>query len=149
KAALISAQADLDYTYVRAPADGVVGEIKVKPGQLVGAGTQVTTLISGKPWVIANYRETQLVKVQPGDLAEISIDALPGTHVKGHVEHIAPASGAQFSLLPPENASGNFTKIVQRIPVKIVLDEDDNMLNRLRPGMSAVATIKPGTKGAR
>lgn len=141
---MISAQVDLDYTIVRSPADGVVGELKVKPGQLVSAGTEVVTVISATPWVIANYRETQLVHVKAGDLAHVSIDALPGRHLKGHVERIAPASGAQFSLLPPDNASGNFTKITQRIPVKIVFDEPENKLANLRAGMSAIVTIKPG-----
>ncbi len=146
KAGLTSAQVDLDYTIVRAPADGIVGELKVKPGQLVSAGTQVITLISATPWVIANYRETQLRHVKDGDAAEVEIDALPGTHLKGHVEKIAPASGAQFSLLPPDNASGNFTKITQRIPVKIAFDESGEELASLRPGMSATATIKPGSR---
>lgn len=144
KAGLKSAQVELDYTIVRAPADGIVGELKVKPGQLVSAGTQVITVISSKPWVIGNYRETQLTKVHEGDAVEIKIDAIPGSHFKGHVERIAPASGAAFSLLPPENASGNFTKITQRIPVKVVLDEEPQTLANLRPGMSAVATIHPG-----
>jgi membrane fusion protein (multidrug efflux system) len=147
KAGLTAAQVDLDYTIVRAPVDGVVGEVKVKPGQLVSAGTHVVTLISAKPWVIANYRETQLAKVREGDEATVEIDALPGRHLKGHVERIAPASGAQFSLLPPDNASGNFTKIIQRIPVKISFDDAADNLSDLRPGMSAIATIKPETSG--
>lgn len=146
KAGLVAANVDLDYTVVRAPHDGIVGELKVKPGQLVSAGTQVVTVISAKPWVIANYRETQLGKVKEGDLAAIDIDALPGLHLKGHVEHIAPASGAQFSLLPPDNASGNFTKITQRIPVKISLDEDATRLSGVRPGMSVTVTIRPESK---
>lgn len=141
KAALQAAQADLDYTIVRAPADGQIGEIKAKAGQLVGAGTQVMTLVSAKPWIVANYRETQLATVREGDPVEISIDALPAKHLIGHVEQIAPASGAQFSLLPPENATGNFTKIVQRIPVKIAFDNAEQ--SPLRPGMSAIVTIKP------
>jgi membrane fusion protein (multidrug efflux system) len=144
-AGLTSTQVDLDYTIVRAPIDGVVGELKVKPGQFVSAGTQVITVISATPWVIANYRETQLSHVKDGDLVEVQVDALPGTHLKGHVERIAPASGAQFSLLPPDNASGNFTKITQRIPVKICFDESGEKLAGLRPGMSATATIKPGS----
>ena len=146
KAGLTSAKVDLDYTIVRAPADGIVGELKVKSGQFVSAGTQVITIISAKPWIIANYRETQLTKVKEGDRAEIDIDALPGTHLTGHVERIAPASGAQFSLLPPDNASGNFTKITQRIPVKISFDEDQQRLANLRPGMSATATVTPGSR---
>ncbi len=146
KAGLTSTTVDLDYTTVRAPADGIVGELKVKPGQLVSAGTQVITIISAKPWVIANYRETQLVSVREGDRAEVDIDALPGTHLSGHVGSIAPASGAQFSLLPPDNASGNFTKITQRIPVKIILDDEQKGLANLRPGMSATATVTPGSR---
>ncbi len=146
KAGLITAQVDLDYTIVRAPADGFVGELKVKPGQLVSAGTQVITVISAIPWVIANYRETQLKHVKDGDRAEVTIDAIPGKHLKGHVEKIAPASGAQFSLLPPDNASGNFTKITQRIPVKICFDEPTSKLADLRPGMSAITVIEPGRR---
>jgi membrane fusion protein, multidrug efflux system len=146
EAGLRSAQVDLDYTIIRAPQDGIVGELKVKPGQLVSVGTQVITVISSKPWVIANFRETQLQHVREGDQAETVVDALPGMHFEGHVEEIAPASGAQFSLLPPDNASGNFTKITQRIPVKIAFDGDAESLSRLRPGMSAIVTIKPGTK---
>jgi membrane fusion protein (multidrug efflux system) len=145
KAALTGAKVDLDYTIIRAPADGIVGELKVKPGQLVGIGTQVITMISAKPWVIANYRETQLSNVREGDSADVTIDAVSGAHLKGHVDRIAPASGAEFSLLPPENASGNFTKIIQRIPVKINFDEDQQRLANLRPGMSAVVTITPGS----
>jgi len=145
KAGLTSAQVDLDYTMICAPKDGVVGELKVKPGQLVSAGTQVVTFVSSIPWVIANYRETQLRNVREGDKAQVSIDALPGIHLNGHVERIAPASGAQFSLLPPDNASGNFTKITQRIPVKIAFDEEENKLAALRPGMSVNVVIKPGS----
>jgi len=145
KAGLTSAQVDLDYTIIRAPIDGVVGELKVKPGQFVSAGTQVITVVSAIPWVIANYRETQLTHVKTGDKAEVEFDALPGKHLRGHVERIAPASGAQFSLLPPDNASGNFTKIIQRIPVKICFDEPSDQLAALRPGMSATTTIKPGS----
>ena len=144
KAALTAAQVDLDYTMIRAPKEGVVGELKVKPGQLVSAGTQIVTFVSSIPWVIANYRETQLRNVKDGDTAEITVDALPGLHFRGHVERIAPASGAQFSLLPPDNASGNFTKITQRIQVKIAFDEEENKLSNLRPGMSAIVVIKPG-----
>jgi membrane fusion protein, multidrug efflux system len=146
KAGLISTQVDLDYTIIRAPIDGVVGELKVKPGQYVSAGTHVITVISAIPWIIANYRETQLRHVKEGDFASAEIDALPGLHLKGHVERIAPASGAQFSLLPPDNASGNFTKIIQRIPVKICFDESADKLTSLRPGMSALTTIKPRGK---
>jgi membrane fusion protein (multidrug efflux system) len=143
KANLTGALVDLDYTIITAPQDGTVGELKVKPGQLVSPGTNVITLVSSVPWVIANYREVQLAHVKSGDKATVQVDALPGKKFEGHVEKIAPASGAQFSLLPPDNASGNFTKIIQRIPVKIVFDEDPHKLERLRPGMSVLTTIKP------
>jgi membrane fusion protein (multidrug efflux system) len=144
KAAIVASRAEYDYTVIQAPQDGIVGELKVKPGQLVAAGTQVISLISSSPWIIANYRETQLGNVKVGDKASISIDALGQKQFHGHVESIAPASGAQFSLLPADNASGNFTKITQRIPVKIVFDETAETLAQIKPGMSVEATIAPG-----
>jgi len=146
KAGLQSANSDLAYTIIRSPTDGLVGELKVKPGQLVSAGTQVISVISAEPWVIANYRETQLTNVKDGDRADVTVDALPGMHFAAHVERIAPASGAQFSLLPPDNASGNFTKVTQRIPVKIDFDEEKQKLANLRPGMSVSVTIHPGSR---
>jgi membrane fusion protein (multidrug efflux system) len=145
QSAVNSSESDLDYTIIKAPVAGRVGELKVKPGQFVSAGTQVITLISSTPWVIANFRETQLSRVTAGDKAEIEVDALPGRRWKGHVENIAPASGAQFSLLPPDNASGNFTKVIQRIPVKIVFDEEAAKLSDLRPGMSVTTSITPSS----
>src|SRR6266566_1807582 len=124
RAALKVAQTNLEYTRILAPADGVVGERKVRLGQLVSPGTQVLSLVESNPWVMANYKETQLAHVREGDAVEITVDALPGVMLKGRVEEIAPASGSQFTLLPPDNATGNFTKIVQRIPVKIELEAD-------------------------
>jgi len=97
-------------------------------------------------WVQANYKETQLTHVRKGDPAEVRVDTFPGLVLKGHVEEIAPASGSQFALLPPDNASGNFTKIVQRIPVKIVIDSDSRSTDRLRPGMSVIAEINASGK---
>jgi membrane fusion protein, multidrug efflux system len=141
KSGLTIALVDLDYTTVRAPQKGTVGELKVKPGQLVSAGTNVITLVSSIPWVIANYREVQLAHVRPGDGATLEIDALAGKRFKGHVENVAPASGAQFSLLPPDNATGNFTKVTQRIPVKIVFEANQEATSQLRPGMSVISTI--------
>jgi membrane fusion protein (multidrug efflux system) len=141
KAGLTAALVDLDYTMVKAPQGGTVGELKVKPGQLVSAGTNVITLVSSVPWVIANYREVQLAHVRPGDKATVQVDVFSGKRFRGHVESIAPASGAQFSLLPPDNATGNFTKVTQRIPVKIVFDENPDTLALLRPGMSVISTI--------
>ena len=118
----------------------------MRPGQLVSPGTQVISLVENTIWVQANYKETQLRNVVPGDEAEVKVDAFPGVVLRGHVEEISPASGSQFALLPPDNATGNYTKIVQRIPVKIVLDIDPTMAERLRPGMSVTAAIKTRTK---
>jgi membrane fusion protein (multidrug efflux system) len=150
QAGLKVAQTNLEYTRIVAPTGGVVGERKVRVGQLVSPGTQALSLVQDEPWVLANYKETQLANVRKGDTVEITVDALPGITIKGHVEEIAPASGSQFALLPPDNATGNFTKIVQRIPVKIVLEADANVRERLRPGMSVISKIKteanPGTK---
>jgi membrane fusion protein (multidrug efflux system) len=96
-------------------------------------------------WVVADYKETQLTRVAVGQPASITVDTFPGVVVTGHVDSISPASGSQFSLLPPDNATGNFTKVVQRIPVKIVLDRGQSLSGRLRPGMSVIATIHTGT----
>src|ERR1700747_3144514 len=119
EAALTVAQVNLGYTKIIAPSDGSVGERQVRPGQLVSPGTQVITFVSNIKWVQANYRETQLTNVKVGDSAEIRVDKYPGLTIHGRVLEIAPASGSQFELLPPDNATGNFTKLVQRITVKI------------------------------
>jgi membrane fusion protein (multidrug efflux system) len=140
EAALIVAQVNLGYTKIYAPEDGTVGERQVRPGQLVSPGTQVIPFVAKTKWVQANYRETQLTNVKVGDAAEIQIDAYPGQTIHGKVIEIAPASGSQFALLPPDNASGNFTKVVQRIPVKIGLD-DESLAAKLRPGLSVIATV--------
>jgi membrane fusion protein (multidrug efflux system) len=113
----------------------------VRTGQLVSPGTQVLTFVSETKWIQANYRETQLTHMKVGDPAEIRIDAYPGQRVRGKVLEIAPASGSQFALLPPDNATGNFTKVVQRIPVKIALD-DPTLAAQLRPGLSVIATVR-------
>jgi membrane fusion protein (multidrug efflux system) len=147
QAGLKVAETNLEYTRIVAPTDGIVGERKVRAGQLVSPGTQALALVQSEPWVLANYKETQLTNVRKGDPVEITVDGLPGVTIKGHVEEIAPASGSQFALLPPDNATGNFTKIAQRIPVKIVLDADPSVRERLRPGMSVISKIKTG--GAR
>jgi membrane fusion protein (multidrug efflux system) len=139
--ALKVAQTNLDYTRIVAPTDGIVGERKVRIGQLVSPGTQVISLVDNTIWVQANYEETQLTNVAKGDGAEVTVDTFPGVTLRGHVEEIAPASGSQFALLPPDNATGNYTKIVQRIPVKIVLDPRPEFAERLRPGMSVIAKI--------
>lgn len=140
------AQTNLEYTRIVAPSDGIVGERKVRIGQLVSPGTQVISLVASTVWVQANYKETQLTNVTKGDAAEITVDTFPGVVLKGHVEEIAPASGSQFALLPPDNATGNYTKITQRIPVKIVIDSSQVLAERLRPGMSVIAEIRTKTK---
>jgi len=149
RAALSLAKTNLDYTRIVAPEDGIVGERKVRPGQLVSPGTQVLSLVQQDVWVQANYRETQLRHIHAGDLAEIRIDAFPGVVFKGKVAQIAPASGSQFALLPPDNATGNFTKVAQRVPVKIVLDQFPKTQDRLRPGLSVVATVRSGSGDGR
>jgi membrane fusion protein (multidrug efflux system) len=143
QAALTVAQVNLGYTKVAAPMDGSVGERQVRPGQLVSPGTQVIPFVSNTKWVQANYRETQLTNVKVGDPAEIRVDKYPGQIIHGRVLEIAPASGSQFALLPPDNATGNFTKVVQRITVKIGL-EDANMAAKLQPGLSVTATVRTG-----
>ena len=133
---------NLGYTRILAPIDGMVGERGIRAGQYVHAGTQIISVVPlQNVWVLANYKETQMTHVAIGQKAEITVDSFPGTVVMGHVDGIAPASGSQFSLLPPDNATGNFTKVVQRIPVKIVLDPGGPLAGKLRPGMSAIATI--------
>ena len=141
EAALEVAQVNLGYTRIIAPADGTVGERQVRPGQLVSPGTQVMPFVENIRWVAANFRETQLTNIKVGDLAEIHIDTYPGQVFKGKVLEIAPASGSQFALLPPDNATGNFTKVTQRVPVKIALD-DSSLTSQLRPGLSAVVTVR-------
>jgi membrane fusion protein (multidrug efflux system) len=140
-AALVVAKVNLGYTRITAPEDGTVGERQVRRGQLVSPGTQVISFVSRIKWVIANYRETQLTNMKIGDPTEIRIDEYPGKTLKGKVLEIAPASGSQFALLPPDNATGNFTKVVQRIPVKITLD-DENVAATLQPGLSVIATVR-------
>jgi membrane fusion protein (multidrug efflux system) len=141
QASLAAVQVNLGYTKIYAPDNGTVGERQVRPGQLVSPGTQVISFVALTKWVLANYRETQLTNVKIGDPAEIHIDEYPGQLIRGKVIEIAPASGSQFALLPPDNATGNFTKVVQRISVKIALD-DPAVAATLRPGLSVVATVR-------
>jgi membrane fusion protein, multidrug efflux system len=141
QASLVAVEVNLGYTKIYAPGDGTVGERQVRPGQLVSPGTQVISFVDLTKWVEANYRETQLTNVKVGDAAELRIDEYPGQPIRGKVVEIAPASGSQFALLPPDNATGNFTKVVQRIPVKIALD-DPAVAARLRLGLSVVATVR-------
>ena len=141
EAALAAARVNLGYTRILAPADGTVGERQVRPGQLVSPGTQVLSFVDGTAWVQANFRETQLTNIRVGDPVDVRVDTYPGTVFRGRVLEIAPASGSQFALLPPDNATGNFTKVVQRVPIKVILD-DAAQASTLRPGLSAVVTVR-------
>ena len=142
RASLTLARINLSYTRILAPESGIVSERKVRPGQLVSPGTQVISLVQSDVWVEANYKETQVRHIRTGDPAEIRVDAFPGVIFRGKVDHVSPASGSQFALLPPDNSTGNFTKIVQRLPVKIVLDAGQAAAERLRPGLSVIATVR-------
>jgi len=136
------AELNLSYTTITAPVDGTVGVRTLRVGQYVQAGTQLMAVVPLQAvYITANYKETQLTDVRPGQPVTIDVDTFPGTTVQGHVDSLAPASGQEFALLPPDNATGNFTKIVQRIPVKIVLDTNNPLARLLRPGMSVEPTI--------
>jgi membrane fusion protein (multidrug efflux system) len=146
QALLDLAKINLGYTRIAAPVAGMVGERGVRTGQYVHSGTQVIAVVPlDTVWVVANYKETQLTHVAIGQRAEIRIDTFPGALINATVDSIAPASGSQFSLLPPDNATGNFTKVVQRIPVKLRIAPDNPLAGRLRPGMSVEATILTDT----
>jgi membrane fusion protein (multidrug efflux system) len=132
---------NLSYTRITAPVDGTVGARTLRVGQFVQAGTQLMAVVPlDAVYVVANFKETQLTHVRNGQPVEVRIDSFHGTRLKGHVDSLSPASGLEFALLPPDNATGNFTKIVQRVPVKIVLD-DHSLTGLLRPGMSAEPTV--------
>ena len=132
---------NLSYTKITAPVEGTVGARTLRVGQFVQAGTQLMAVVPlDAVYVVANFKETQLTHVRNGQPVEVRIDSFHGTRLKGHVDSLSPASGLEFALLPPDNATGNFTKIVQRVPVKIVLD-DHSLTGLLRPGMSAEPTV--------
>ncbi|WP_208249642.1 HlyD family secretion protein [Rhizobium sp. T1470] len=141
------AELNLSYATIVAPVDGTVGNRTLRVGQYVQAGTQLMSVVpTNAAYVIANYKETQLTHVHAGQPVDIEVDTFPGRTYHGHVDSIAPASGQEFALLPPDNATGNFTKVVQRIPVKIVLDGNGAASGDLRPGMSVQPSIN--TKAA-
>jgi multidrug resistance efflux pump len=127
-------------TRITAPRAGRLGEISVRQGQQVAVGTQLMALVPDKIWVTANFKETQLKRIRVGQSAELSVDALDKT-LRGHVERIAPATGSEFSVIRPDNATGNFTKVAQRIPVRIAIDPDQPLSARLSPGMSVIARV--------
>ena len=148
QAALAAARLKLGYTKIVAPFDGVVGERQVQPGDYVNIGSNLINVVPlPNVYVIANYKETQLTRVRPGQPVDITVDSFPNEKLHGRVERISPASGSQFALLPPDNATGNFTKVVQRIPVRIALDKNQPLLERLLPGMSVVTNIHTDMRG--
>src|SRR3984885_7504648 len=149
KAVIVVAQVNLAYTRIAAPTDGTVGERHVLAGQLVAPGTQMIDLVQSDVWVQANFKETQLTNMRIGDSADVRIDTFPNRVFHGKVDQLSPASGSQFALLPPDNATGNFTKVVQRVPIKIVLFPGQPYLARLRSGFSAVVIVHTGKAGAR
>jgi multidrug resistance efflux pump len=148
RAALRLAQIDLSNTIIRAPQDGQVGEIGVRLGQFVTAGTQLLFLVPRNVWVVANFREAQTARMAPGQRAIVSVDALGGQELRGRVQQLAPAAGSEFSVIRPDNATGNFVKVPQRIPVRIALDAGQLLAARLRPGMSVEARVDTGSEGA-
>jgi len=141
------AELNLGYTTITAPIDGVVGNRTLRTGQFVQAGTQLMSLVPATgAYIIANFKETQLTDVHQGQKVDVAVDMFPGKIVHGHVDSLAPASGQEFALLPPDNATGNFTKVVQRIPVKIALDSGAPIA--LRPGMSVIPTVETRARAA-
>jgi membrane fusion protein (multidrug efflux system) len=144
QADLANAELNLSYTVITAQADGKVSTISLQPGQTVQAGQQLfSVVLNDDIWVVANFKETQLTKMKEGNKATIKVDAFPGHNFEGTVQSFAPATGSRFALLPPDNSSGNFVKVVQRIPVKIVFSNkaDIEMLRKLRPGMNVLAEV--------
>jgi len=141
RAALELARIDLANTEIRAPRDGQVSEASVRLGQYVSAGSQLLFLVPDSLWVVANFKEGQTWQMRIGQPARFAVDAFDGQVLTGHIEQIAPATGSEFSVLRPDNASGNFTKVVQRLPIRISIDPDQPLASRLRPGMSVVVKV--------
>ena len=143
QANLKAAQLQLSYTRITAPTAGRIGRKSAEIGQRVQSGSQLMAVVDPQVWVTANFKETQLERIQPKESVEVKLDAFPKHAFLGNIESVSPASGAQFSLLPPDNATGNFTKIVQRIPVKIILDPNSikGYESRISPGMSAEVSV--------
>lgn len=141
-----SALIDLGYTIITAPGDGHTGARKIQVGDLVREDMQVVSLVLDMPpYIVANYKETQIGNIRAGQPVEILIDTFPGHTFKGHVESISPATGATFSLLPKDTSSGNFTKVVQRIPVRIAFEPGQERLPEIRSGMSVITRIDTGS----
>jgi membrane fusion protein (multidrug efflux system) len=141
---------DLRYTRIISPADGIVGQRQVRIGQFVNIGTQMIAVVPlPNIWVTANFKETQMTNMRPGQSASVTVDAFPDLKLMGRVESWSPGTGSTFALLPPDNATGNLTKVVQRVPVKIVLDKNASLGSLVRPGMSVEATVDTGTSSER
>jgi multidrug resistance efflux pump len=141
RASVELARIDLANTTIRAPEDGAVGEVGVKLGQYVAVGTQLMGIVPRQTWVTANFKETQTARIRVGQPAVVEVDALGGLKLRGHVERMGPATGSEFAVIRPDNATGNFTKVVQRLPARIALDPNQEGVARLRPGMSVVARV--------
>ena len=151
KTSLAKVERDLSFTVIRAPIDGVIGNRAVQTGDFVQTGQRLASLVPlDEVYINANFKETQLAHLRPGQKARVAVDALPAHEFEGTVESFSPASGAVFSLLPPDNATGNFTKIVQRLPVRVHVPADLAKAGLLRPGMSVVVSVntKPGSDAA-
>jgi membrane fusion protein (multidrug efflux system) len=143
RAALEATRIQLDYTRIRAPEAGRVNKKTVEVGALVQPGTPLLSIVpQGNTWVVANFKETQLADIRPGMKVEVEVDGIPNHTFHGRVQGISAATGSTFALLPPDNATGNFTKVVQRVPVKIVLDPGQPDMDRLRAGMSVNAVVQ-------
>ena len=141
QAKLRAAQIDLNHTVIQAPEDGVLGEVGVRLGQFVTHGTQLMSVVPADHWIVANYKEAQTKAIAPGQIATLRIDALGGATLKGHVERLSPATGSEFAVLKPDNATGNFVKVPQRIGVRISVDPDQPFESSLRPGMSVEVDV--------
>jgi membrane fusion protein (multidrug efflux system) len=142
KAALAQARLNLEYTTIKAPVAGIISKKSVESGQVIQGGQPLMAIVPEQDiWVTANFKETQLADMHPGQPASVTVDAYGGKNFKAHVDSIASATGARFSLLPPENATGNYVKVVQRVPVKIVFDQGEQ-LDQLRPGLSVTVNVR-------
>jgi len=149
EAAVKLAEIDLSNTHIVAPRDGQLGQVTVRQGAYVNAGAQLTALVPNQMWIIANMKETQMAGIAVGQSVTFTVDALANAQLRGRVERIAPATGSEFSVIAPDNATGNYVKIAQRIPVRISIDPNQPAAERLRPGMSVVTTIDTAAAGAR
>ncbi len=148
EAAVQLAQIDLSNTRILAPRDGQLGQVTVRQGAFVNAGAQLTALVPDQMWIIANLKETQMANIRIGQPVRFTVDALNNARLLGHVQRISPAAGSEFSVITPDNATGNYVKIAQRIPVRITIDANQELARRLRPGMSVVVSIDANVAGA-